>query len=146
MSLVSGSFSERLRSRRWVVPMTVTADADGGREAEIPELWPNHLVGQRAGLRTRADRSFAGDGGRGDADQRFVRGSGGKFGPMMRVLFPWSTLRPRVGRCPAPGIPLGDDHQKRDLSIDRLDDGVLGELRRDEHVDVGSVLIARPPT
>ena len=61
----------------------------------------------------------------------------GQFGPMMRVLLPLlHACAQKVG-----GVvhrdALGDDDREGDLRVDRLDDRVLGELRR--HEDDGDV-------
>ena len=108
----------------------VTTDADRGREAVVAQL-EHHLVRQRARLRDEPDRSRSGDRRRRDACERLARrddaGAVGADDPGALAL----GVRPELSAV-LDRDALGDDDEETDLSVDRLDDGVLGEGRRHE--------------
>src|SRR5690606_2972861 len=108
----------------------VAADADGGGEADVPQL-VHHLVGERAGLGHEADAAGPGDVGQRDAD---VRLAGTDDAGAVRadeahalVLGVGEELG-GVGHREA----LGDDADERHARVDGLDDRALGVGRRDE--------------
>ena len=116
----------------------VAADAHAGGEADVIEL-VHHLVGQRAGLRHQADGPRARDVGRDDA------GVGHPGRDDARAVGADDARRPGVDgvleelRRVVHGDALGDDDAERDLGIDSLLDGRLGEARRHEDdADIGT--------
>src|SRR5699024_4567731 len=104
----------------------VSADADGGREAEVTQL-VHHLVGQRAGLRDEAQLALLRDVGRDDAGQRLTGGDDARAVGSDDAGGVAGRLRtgPDLGRI-LNRDAFGDDDEQTDTCIDGLDRGVLG--------------------
>src|SRR5699024_6234382 len=117
----------------------VTADYETGGETDVTQL-VHHLVGQGAGLGHQTDPPGLGDGGGDDArvglsgcDQPgTVRADDAGLVALVGGVGP-------EGGGVVHGDALGDDNGQTDLGVDRLHNGVLGELRwNEDHADVGA--------